>query len=275
MEDFIRYNRVEILVAISIVLVLVILYFILRTKKGRFKTAYYCLWVLYKLGLKKRISSVYTTRTHVKESYEHLVELVKHPKIIINDATVEYPVLLRKSVAIKIYNIADRLPEGAYLKIYRAFRSKLIVFNTWNQEIERMERENPNIGRAELLSMVNSKVQNPNASMGGHETGGAVDVAICDKNGNDMDYGTKYHDRYNIRHLTKEQKENRKYLNKLMKSQGFVKNPNQWWHFSYGDKMWAAYKGKKSGFYDSAEKEFEKMGYVRMIKTDISSINIK
>lgn len=275
MGDFIRYNYVEILITIAIAAILISLYYFLRTKRNRFKAAYYLNLILYKLGLKKRISSIYTTKVHIKESYEHLVDVVKHPKIIINDSTVEHPVLLRKSVAIKIYNVADKLPDGVYLKIYRAFRSKLAVYNTWNQEIERMERENPDMGRAQMLSIVNSKVSNPNASMGGHETGGAIDIALCDKNGNDMDYGTKYHEKYNTRYLTKEQKENRRYLTHLMKSQGFVKNPSQWWHFSYGDKMWAAYKGKKCGFYDSAEKEFEKMGYMRMIKTDISSANIK
>ena len=275
MGDFIRYNYVEILITIAIAAILIGLYYVLRTKRNRFKTSYYWYLILYKLGLKKRISSIYTTKVHIKENYEHLVDLVKHPKIIINDETVEHPVLLRKSVAIKIYNVADQLPDGVYLKIYRAFRSKLAVYNTWNEEIDRVERENPNIGRAQLLTIVNNKVSNPNASMGGHETGGAVDIALCDKNGKDLDYGTKYHEKYNVRHLTKEQKENRRYLTRLMKAQNFVKNPSQWWHFSYGDKMWAAYKGKKCGFYDSAEKEFEKMGYMRMIKTDISSANIK
>ena len=30
---------------------------------------------------------------------------------------------------------------------------------------------------------------------------------------------------------------------------GFVNYPAEWWHFSYGDKMWAAYGNKKSAMY--------------------------
>ena len=104
----------------------------------------------------------------------------------------------------------------------------------------------------------------------------AVDVALCDKDGNDFDFGTKYHDNHRNRDLTKEQKENRKTLLKLMRTQNFIKNPGQWWHFSYGDKNWSAYKGKRSGaFYDSAEKEFENMGFVRVVKTVIKSVSVK
>lgn len=34
-----------------------------------------------------------------------------------------------------------------------------------------------------------------------------------------------------------------------MKKNGFVNYPNEWWHFCYGDRMWAAYSGKKTCFY--------------------------
>ena len=30
---------------------------------------------------------------------------------------------------------------------------------------------------------------------------------------------------------------------------GFVNYPAEWWHFSYGDKLWAAYSNKKSAMY--------------------------
>ena len=59
-----------------------------------------------------------------------------------------------------------------------------------------------------------------------------------------------------------------------MKSQRFIKQPSQWWHYSYGDRYWAVYRGKRHGaIYGAAEKEFENTGYQRVIKTNISSIN--
>ena len=41
MGDFIRYNYVEILITIAIIAILIGLYYALRTKKNRFKAAYY------------------------------------------------------------------------------------------------------------------------------------------------------------------------------------------------------------------------------------------
>ena len=117
------------------------------------------------------------------------MELVKHPKIFYNNDTLEHPILLRKAVAMKLYKVADRLPEGVYLKVYSAFRSRISVYNVWKQEEERMTKENPQMNRGELLKHVNSKVASPNANMGGHDTGAAVDLALCDSNQNDFDFG--------------------------------------------------------------------------------------
>lgn len=276
MIDYVKYNFEEILFITVCLIILAFLFSVLRTKKSRHRIGYYLNFIVYKLGLRRHISRRYISRIHVNENYEHLVELAKHPKIIIDEGTVEMPVLLRKRVAMKIYKVADKLPANRCLKIYSAFRSRILLYEKWNEEINRVQSDNLEVGRAELLSIVNAKVNNPHGSMGGHDSGGAVDLSICDNNGIDIDFGSKYHERYNKADLTKEQNENRKYLLRMMKSQGFVNHPDQWWHFSYGDRMWAAYKGKRmGGIYGSAEKEFENMGYVRIIKTDITSVNVK
>ena len=47
MGDFIRYNYVEILITIAIAAILIGLYYVLRTKRNRFKTAYYWYLILY------------------------------------------------------------------------------------------------------------------------------------------------------------------------------------------------------------------------------------
>jgi len=38
---------------------------------------------------------------------------------------------------------------------------------------------------------------------------------------------------------------NRKVLLDVMKKNGFVNYPGEWWHYSFGDRMWAAYLRKK------------------------------
>lgn len=269
--DFIKYNLQEIIFAIVILSIIFIAFYILKSKKRRHKLGFYFNFLLYKIGIKKRMSRTYIGMVHVKESYEPLVE-ISHLKIIFNKETIEQPVMLRKEVVSRLYKIANNLPDNLYVKIYSAYRSRIALYNIWKEELERTEKENPNMQRGELLSLVKFKVSAPDTNMGGHDTGAAVDLAICDRNGKDLDFGTKYHENGSLISLNTEQKNNRKYLLKLMKSQNFVQQPGQWWHYSYGDRYWAVYKGKRLGaFYGSAEKEFENSGYVRIIKTIISS----
>ena len=276
MIEYIKHHLVDTAVWVFAVSFLLVLILFLRKKRNRYRVRFYFSFLLYKLGIKKRISRTHISRIHVRECYEPLVELVKHPKIFYNNDTLEHPVLLRKAVAMKLYKVADRLPEGVYLKVYSAFRSRISVYNVWKQEEERMTKENPQMNRGELLKHVNSKVASPNANMGGHDTGAAIDLALCDSNQNDFDFGTKINDKNKNHHLTSEQKNNLKMLRKVMKSQNFVANPDRWWHFSYGDKTWSAYKGKRNtAIYGAIEKEFENMGYVSVIKTELKSVNIK
>lgn len=276
MLDSILRNINVILYILFVSCIVISLAYFLKSKQNRYILRFYISFILYKIGVKKRISGKYISGVRERECYEPLVDLVKHPKIIINDETVEHPILLRKNVAMKLYKVADTLPDNVCIKVYSAYRSRLALYGIWKEELERQSENHPDIGRAELLKRVNNKVANPNGNMGGHDTGAAIDLALCDGNGNELDFGSKYHDRYKGKNLTKEQKENCKMLKKAMKSQNFVNMPGQWWHFSYGDKTWAAYNGKRSqAVYTSAEKEFDKMGFVRIVKTEIKSVNIK
>lgn len=276
MVEYIRYNITEIATYVAILVFVIKSIFYIKDKKSRQKLGFYINYLSYKLGITKNISTRYISKIHVKDCNEPLVELVKHPKIFYNDSSVEHPVLLRKEVTRKLYKVADSLPDDVYLKIYSAFRSRIAVYNAWHEEEERLTRENPNMNRAELLELVNSKVSSPKMNMGGHDTGAAIDLALCDANQQDFDFGTKVKEKHKNTHLTNEQKNNRKMLKGFMKAHNFVNLPGQWWHFSYGDKIWAAYKGKRNGaFYGAAEKEFENIGYVSVVKTEIKSVNIK
>ena len=276
MIEYIKHNLVEVSAFVLIAAFFLVAFLYLKDKRNRYKVRFYFNYLLYKLGIRKKISSSYISNIHVRECYEPLVDLVKHPKIFLNDATLEHPVLLRKSVAMKLSKVADSLPEGVYLKVYSAFCSRIAVYNIWKQEEERLTKENPHMNRGELLNLVNSKVSSPTVNMGGHDTGAAVSVALCDVNRNDFDFGTKIREKIQNVSLTKEQKENRKMLKKFMKSQRFVNDPTRWWHFSYRDKSWSAYKGKRRGaVYGAVEKEFENVGYVCVVKTEIKSVNIK
>ncbi|HJH61569.1 MAG TPA: D-alanyl-D-alanine carboxypeptidase family protein [Bacteroidetes bacterium] len=258
----------------AFVFLMVIVFFIwyLSSSKRRRHLYFYFNYFIYKLGFRPFISRKQISRVHVNEDYTPLVELIPHPRIIYNDETMEKPYLLRKSVAKRLFSVADNLPDGLSLKVYSTFRSKEKQNILWKETVNEIRKENPNLGTAEIINMAQYKTNDPKHTMGGHETGAAVDVALCTSNGEDLDFGTSYHERNSLtktfsKNIKKEQFDNRKLLIKLMAKEGFINFPGEWWHFSYGDRVWSAYKGKRNGaIFDTAEKELDGV-YSFVVKT--------
>ena len=50
-----------------------------------------------------------------------------------------------------------------------------------------------------------------------------------------------------------EARANRRMLYWLMIEAGFTNHPDEWWHYSYGDQMWAKLSNKPAAFYGAAE----------------------
>ena len=88
-------------------------------------------------------------------------------------------------------------------------------------------------------------------SVAGHPTGGAVDVTIqgLDMGGEIADFSNPHLMPTYCETITKEQQSNRILLHDLMVSEGFAPFYGEWWHFSYGDKEWAAMHEKSHAIY--------------------------
>lgn len=94
-----------------------------------------------------------------------------------------------------------------------------------------------------------------------HATGGAVDALILDlEGGSVMDFGTNeglkidlsdkcypYHP--DINPIAKE---NRKLLIHLFEREGFVVDVKEYWHFDYGNVMWAIHNSKDNAIFGVA-----------------------
>ena len=50
-----------------------------------------------------------------------------------------------------------------------------------------------------------------------------------------------------------EARANRRLLYWLLRDAGFASNPTEWWHFSYGDQMWAQLTGAAAALYAGTE----------------------
>ena len=92
-----------------------------------------------------------------------------------------------------------------------------------------------------------------------HSTGGALDLTLSDKNGKPMEMGgdidqmdeTSIPDFYDNFDDSKALiwNERRNLLKEIMIKFGFAQHPNEWWHFSYGDQLWAWKNNKTKAFY--------------------------
>ncbi len=92
-----------------------------------------------------------------------------------------------------------------------------------------------------------------------HSTGGALDVCLSDKDGNLIEMGstvdqmdeTSNPDFYS--NIKNEEatiwNSRRNLLREIMTKFGFAQHPNEWWHFSYGDQLWAWKNKKENAIY--------------------------
>jgi len=99
-------------------------------------------------------------------------------------------------------------------------------------------------------------------AVAGHPTGGAVDITIVVPSKNDifveLDMGGTVDDFLSKMAILPtfsscinvEQQKNRCLLRHVMADAGFAPFNGEWWHFSYGDKEWAAYYQKSYALYN-------------------------
>ena len=98
-----------------------------------------------------------------------------------------------------------------------------------------------------------------------HSTGAAVDLTFADGNGLPMAMGGEIDAIGDISHpdyyaaqassaphsMESLWHQRRSELAEVMLAAGFVQHPNEWWHFSYGDQLWAWRSGGAEAIYGS------------------------
>lgn len=90
-----------------------------------------------------------------------------------------------------------------------------------------------------------------------HSTGAAIDVTLVNERGSEIDMGSPIDEaspRSFPNHFANSQDpleqqwhRNRSLLNTVMRSAGFRRHPNEWWHFSLGDQFWAWLMRQETG----------------------------
>jgi D-alanyl-D-alanine dipeptidase len=190
-------------------------------------------------------------RVSIQENNEPMVSYESYGEIF----------LVRKTIAEKLDQVKNKLPQGVFLKILDGYRSLERQKQAWDNKWNVIKSENPNWTDEQIDAQARLIIARP-SGITNHVCGGAVDVALVDSLGNTLDFGTGYgpvnaHNSERSKTpmfaggLTQEQISNRKMLRHAMTSIGFVYYPGEWWHYCYGDRMWAVYGGRTECFYGS------------------------
>lgn len=201
--------------------------------------------ILWSLGIREILPSYFIRKVEIRDSGEKLVFVNESERV-------------RKTVSDKIKKAEKFLPEGYSFFVAEGYRSPKRQQDMWDAEFDDVKKQNPNLDNDEIERLTSLRIARPGTNSGAHQTGGAIDITIIDENGQKLNMGTEiveFNKKTNMNSnlLTEEEKDNRLMLAKALSQVGFNNYPAEWWHWSYGDKMWAAYKKQPFAIYGPVE----------------------
>lgn len=178
---------------------------------------------------------------------------------------------VRKSVGARLGMVNDRLKSaGLGLYLFDAWRPRAVqayFHDVWMPA--EVRRRHPDWDDASVFAEVQRYWAAPSESAvrpAPHATGAAVDITIVWDEGAPLFMGSLFDDATSVSATDHfeggvdldsfsqlEARANRRLLYWLMMEAGFCNHPDEWWHFSYGDQMWAALTGARAAFYGLAE----------------------
>lgn len=207
----------------------------------------------YRMGLRKTLPAAAINRVKIAESGEAMVNIRQSSRLFFGPSLESRDcVFVRSGVYERLIKAADLLPGEYRLKIMSAYRSLAQQHELWNLRLAQTREKHPHATEEELIAITRGLVAQPHHGFGGHQTGGAIDVTLCDETGADLGLG-KWTPKDVVISL-QEQMRRRDVLRVAMCAAGFVNYPAEWWHFCYGDRMWAAYTRRSKCFYGLVEK---------------------
>jgi zinc D-Ala-D-Ala dipeptidase len=192
----------------------------------------------------------------VKDNGEALVDLgeyLPNVKVALAPGLLKQGVtrcMVRETVAKMLRNAERILPESFTFLLRCGHRPISLQKEMWDKTFQKFKEKFPSYSDLEVRKEA-SKFVCPPDIIPPHSTGGALDLTICNLKGELLDMGTEFGEQTeksytDCEDLSLEAKNNRNLLVKVMSNVGFTNYPTEWWHWSYGDRYWAAVKNKES-----------------------------
>ena len=194
----------------------------------------------------------------VLESGEDMLDLHEHGGLLIDtrkqDADGAWS-RLRAGVLERLLVAQAALPDGLKLLIIECHRPVALqrhYFESYRSELSEL---NPGWPASRLDDEASKHVSPP--AVAPHPCGAAVDLTLC-QDGVELDMGTPvnatpaasanacFTAARNIQELARLRRE---LLGEALTGAGMVNYPPEWWHWSYGDRYWAAVTGAPAARY--------------------------
>ncbi len=177
-----------------------------------------------------------------------LLEYVKtHPSFWIS---------VRETVYDKLREVNNYFKKQWFELVIKIWYRPLEVQKKLFQEIQKyFKNKLPNLSQEAIYKLVCEYVSDGDNFVPPHSTWGAVDVVLIDHLWGEVDMGSPINYPGESSYITYQdisptQKKNRDFLCDTMLKFWFANLASEWWHFSYGDPIWAYFYGKKESLYN-------------------------
>jgi D-alanyl-D-alanine dipeptidase len=195
----------------------------------------------------------------INECGEPLIEITKYCPNIVNNLEParlkkESTLYLRLTVAKMLARANSFLPDGIVFVVNDAWRPLLVQSRYFNFYLNKYKKMFPNWNDKKLYAYTAKYVVPPNdRRRAGHLTGAAIDLELM-KNNRRLpmkSLGLEHSERSEtmFKQLQNHINRNRQLLYDVMTKAGFINYPKEYWHYSYGDVMWAELTGSTTAIY--------------------------
>ena len=181
-----------------------------------------------------------------------LVTFVESDRLFLNALETE-DWRIRRVVRDKVVACSQALPDGLCLMIFEAFRPRARQWELWNPVFASIRDTNPDWSEAQVYTEATRWVSPPDGFGSGHQAGAAIDVKLARADRSELDFGGPMKGLSGNAPtdwpVSPEIRKNRDTLVAALQAVGMINYPDEWWHFSYGDRLWAEVTNQTEAFF--------------------------
>lgn len=195
----------------------------------------------------------------VQECGEHLVDIRGQPELLLDtrkqDSTGAWA-RLRAGVLERLLQAQRALSAGLRLLIIEGYRPAALQQRYFDDHCAEFSRIHPQWSHERVATEASKHVSPPDVAP--HPCGAAIDLTLATDDGTELDLGTAvnatpeasadacFTDAENISDTARARRD---LLEAALGGAGLVNYPPEWWHYSYGDRYWAAATGTAAALY--------------------------